>query len=276
MGFWDIREGDGLFMKRQRGSLTIEAALVLGMFLFAYAAIISITNFIRAQMIIQYSLGQAAKEISAYCYLVSKTGLLDDSARVHSEAETFKNDTDEVIDTVVKLYEALDEGADSISSSVTAIPECTDLDELISSIEEAKANSVDVYTNVSTSAKTAVSTGEAYFSNPAAILKGICSVGKDEAFSDIKTYLIAAPISKALVARQIGLYGQDSQGRDVLERLGVVGGMDGISFAGSTLFNDGETICVSATYAMKLPFGILDKEFYFNQAASTRAWGAGK
>lgn len=263
-------------MKQQKGSLTIEALLVLGIFLFGYAAIISITNFIRVQMIIQYSLGQAAKEISAYCYLVSKTGLLDDSARIHSDAETFKNDTDEVIDTVAKLYEALDEGSESISSSITAIPESTDLNELVASIEDAKANGIDVYTNISSSAKTAMSTGQAYFSNPAAILKGICSVGKDEAFSDIKTYLIAAPISKALVAKQVDLYGKDSQGRDVLERLGVVDGMDGISFVGSTLFNDGKTIRVSATYSMKLPFNILDKEFHFSQTASTRAWGASR
>lgn len=45
--------------------------------------------------------------MSSYCYLVSKTGIMDDSHRLNSEAGSFKEDTDKVIDTVVKLYDAI-------------------------------------------------------------------------------------------------------------------------------------------------------------------------
>ena len=43
--------------------------------------------------------------MSSYCYLVSKTGIMDDSHQLNGEAGSFKEDTDKVIDTVVKLYE---------------------------------------------------------------------------------------------------------------------------------------------------------------------------
>ena len=49
--------------KRQKGSLTVEAAVVIVMFIFGYVAIANLSNFIRAQMIIQYSITQAAKDI---------------------------------------------------------------------------------------------------------------------------------------------------------------------------------------------------------------------
>ena len=38
---------------KQKGSLSIEAAIVLVIFIFGYASIVSITSFIRAKMIIQ-------------------------------------------------------------------------------------------------------------------------------------------------------------------------------------------------------------------------------
>ena len=94
--------------KNQKGALSIEAALILSIFIVGYVAITTAADFIRAQMIIQHGITQTAKEISAYCYLVSKTGIMEDSYRLGSEADKFKSSTDTVIDTVVKLYDAVD------------------------------------------------------------------------------------------------------------------------------------------------------------------------
>ena len=109
--------------RREKGAVSIEAALILAIFLLGYTAIISAASFIRAQMIIQYSISQAAKEMSSYCYLVSKTGIMDDSHRLNGEAGSFKEDTDKVIDTVVKLYDAIDSGSSEISGQVQEIAE---------------------------------------------------------------------------------------------------------------------------------------------------------
>ena len=236
--------------RREKGAVSIEAALILAIFLLGYTAIISAASFIRAQMIIQYSISQAAKEMSSYCYLVSKTGIMDDSHRLNSEAGSFKEDTDKVIDTVVKLYDAIDSGSSEISGQVQEIAECTELNDFVSSATDLTNVTQDEFNKMN-------------------------SLAKDGVLSAAKSYIIAAPISRAMVKKQIDLYPMDSQGRDVLERLGVVDGMKGLNFTGSSLFNDGETITVQVSYSIKIPFpGLEDKPLHFIQKASTRAWGA--
>lgn len=264
-------------LKHEKGSLTIEAAIVLVIFIFGYISFITIGSFIRAQMIIQYSITQAAKDISAYCYLVSKTGLLEDSKKLSGEADAFKKDTDTVIDTVVKLYDAVSDGTEHITNSVTAIQENDDITGKLESLEQMGGETKEQYQNIMNAANTMADTGTEYFSDPKAIMKGLGAVVKDTAFSQAKSYALAAPISKALVKKQVDLYGVDGHDRDVLEKLGVVGGMKGLNFTGSTLFNDGKTITVRVTYSMKIDYPFFDmKEFHFIQTVSTEAWGSKK
>lgn len=262
-------------LKKENGSLSIEAAIVVVIFIFGYAAIVSITSFIRVQMIIQYSISQAAKEISSYCYLVSKTGIMEDSGRISGDADSFKKSTDNVIDTVVKLYDAVDQGSGHITNSVEEIPVNQNMEETLSSIQSTVDVTQEEFQSIMTATNTMFDTGEEYFSDPKAILKGLGTLAKDGMFSVAKSCIIAAPVSKAMVRRQIDLYGRDSRNRDILEKLGVINGIEGLNFAGSTLFNDGETITVQVSYTMKVSFpGFDQKGFHFIQTASTRAWGA--
>lgn len=261
--------------EKQKGSLTVEAAIVIVMFIFGYVAIANISNFIRAQMIIQYSITQAAKEISAYCYIVSKTGLMEDSARLGEEAASAKADADEVIATMDKLFQTVENGAETITNETEKITFDGDWEATLEGIENVENLTQEEYQKMVDAANVMMDSAEEYFGNPKQILKGLVSVAKDEGFQAIKSYAIAAPISKILVKKQIDAYTDDKDAPDILARLGVVGGMDGLNFMGSTLFNDGKTIIVSVTYTMKveLPF-IEEKEFMYKQTASTEAWGS--
>jgi len=261
--------------KKNHGSLTVEAAIVIVLFIFGYLSIISITSLIRAQMIIQYSLTQTAKEISAYCYIVSKTGLMEDSARLGEEADAAKADADQVIDTVVKLYDAVDNGTKHITQAVEEIPINEDWLHQLDAIKTAGDVTQEEFNQMTSAAESMMEEAENYFSQPDAILKGLVSIVKDEGFSQIKSYVFAAPISKALVKNQLAAYGTSVGGEDVLEHLGVVNGIDGLNFTGSTLFNDGKTIEVKAAYTMKIELPFFEKrEFHFIQTASTEAWGS--
>lgn len=261
--------------RRQRGSLTVEATIVLVIFIFGYATIVTIGSFIRAQMIIQHGITQAAREFSAYCYLVSKTGIMEDSGRIHGEAGEFKKSTDNVIDTVVKLYDAVDQGTDHIVSAVQAVPQNEDLEDAFNSVQDVADVTQEEFNQMVSAANTMVDTGSEYFSDPKAIMKGLGSVAKDGALSAAKSYVIAAPISKALVKKQVDLYGKNAKGKDILESLGVVNGINGLNFTGSTLFNDGKTITVQVSYTMKVEYPWFNKfQFHFIQTASTKAWGS--
>lgn len=258
-----------------KGSLTVEATLIITIFIFGYLSIITISDFIRAQMIIQYSITQAAKEISSYCYIISKTGLMADSQRLGQEAGKEKKKIDDVIDSVVKLYDAVENGTDHITNSIREVPIDAQWFEKMEAWNNTGEISKEEFNHMMSAAESMMDKSENYFSNPDEILKGLGTIVKDEAFKQIKSYALAAPISKALVKKQIELYGKDQRGDDVLKHLGVVDGLDGLKFTGSTLFNDGKTIEITVTYKMKVEVPFFEKkEFYFRQTAVTEAWGS--
>lgn len=262
-------------IKDERGMLSIEAVLILPIFLFAMLAIAAMQDLMRVHSIVQNSLTQTAREISAYCYVVSKTGIMDDSARLSQEAQAAKDNQDQMIDTVVKLYEAIDKGADNITNSVTSIDLGSDFASTMSSVDDAITGAGSSVEKISTAAETMTAQAESFFSDPKSILKGMLSIAKDAGFSAFKSYVIAGPISKTLAKSQIGVYGTNSKGQDILESLGVVDGLDGLNFSGSTLFNDGKTICVKCNYTVKLKYPFIEtKEFHFVQQTVTEAWGS--
>ena len=62
--------------RKENGSITVEAALFIPMFLFTFMCIFSLISCVRAQVLIQYSVDQAAKEVAEYSYIpVSYTHL---------------------------------------------------------------------------------------------------------------------------------------------------------------------------------------------------------
>lgn len=105
----------------ERGSITVEASLILVIFIFGWVAITSIADFIGVQMIMQYNITQAAKQISTYSYLLSKTDYYMDGQNLKSAAENGKDQVDETIDTVVKLYKAVDETSGNLQTNTNSI-----------------------------------------------------------------------------------------------------------------------------------------------------------
>ncbi len=62
-------------MKRERGSLTVEASISLTFFTLVMICIIMFINVGRAQMKLQLAANKSAQQISQYMYLVKITGL---------------------------------------------------------------------------------------------------------------------------------------------------------------------------------------------------------
>ena len=73
--------------KREKGSITVEAALFIPLFFFAFMCIFSLISCVRAQVLIQYSVDQAAKEVAEYSYILEKTGVLDAYKGLNSRSE---------------------------------------------------------------------------------------------------------------------------------------------------------------------------------------------
>jgi len=99
--------------QKNKGSLTLEASIVLVFFLVAYMAILSVINMYRGQMLIQNAANQTAQEIGQYTYLLKKAGLSEFGKQASDDAATFTDDTNKLIGTVFSFFEATSEGLDA-------------------------------------------------------------------------------------------------------------------------------------------------------------------
>lgn len=63
--------------KRERGAISVEASIILMIFLFGMLALLGMINMVRTQVVIQNALNQSAKEVSQYSYIMYRMGYLD-------------------------------------------------------------------------------------------------------------------------------------------------------------------------------------------------------
>ena len=82
--------------RKENGSITVEAALFIPMFLFAFMCIFSLISCVRAQVLIQYSVDQAAKEVAEYSYILEKTGVLDAYKGLNTKSEEFSKQMEDI------------------------------------------------------------------------------------------------------------------------------------------------------------------------------------
>lgn len=63
--------------KDQRGSITVEAMLVLPLVFISWLTIINLINIYYLQFSVQQALNSTAQRVAEYCYLIDRTGQLD-------------------------------------------------------------------------------------------------------------------------------------------------------------------------------------------------------
>lgn len=259
--------------QKNKGSLTLEASIILVFFLVAFMAILSVINMYRAQVLIQNAANQTAQEIAQYTYILKKAGLADFGQGASDRADAFTEDTNKTIGTVFAFFEATSNGLDAGKNAVNTVTQQSfpqDFSDLANSLEqfENEANTMGQQVeNIKNSAQAMMDAGKEYFKDPQTIFNGILAILKDAACDSVKI-AVAAPITKGLMEKYLSAYPAD-----YLEKLGVVGGNNGINYWGSSILLDMQSIEVSATYKMKIDLPFLDlKEYHLKTTASTRAW----
>ncbi|QUH30332.1 TadE/TadG family type IV pilus assembly protein [Vallitalea guaymasensis] len=94
-------------MKKLKGSLTVEAAIVLPIFLMAILSIVYIIKIMYIHESIQHGLSETANELAAYSYIMDKSEILDAQQEIYKTSSENLNDTNENIDTFNENLENL-------------------------------------------------------------------------------------------------------------------------------------------------------------------------
>lgn len=254
----------------ERGSFTIEAALVLPLFMFAFMAIASLAIAAKVEASTQYAIDQTAKEISRYCYIASKANLLAE-----------KSDTDERIGKIDDaIGAAFDFGNVLGDTAGNYIPSggagskdfITQLTDMASGLDAQQLQ--DDFGKVSESAQQLYTAGSELLKDPKGAISALAQLVAKKAVPTIVSRVIANPLCKALVPKYIT---SNSDADELFERWGVEGGLDGLDFSMSTFLTDGRSVNVVVVYKLKVNgYGFFDQVIMVKQTASTAAWLAGE
>lgn len=234
----------------KKGSVSVEAALFLSIFLMAFLTLINFARMTRAEVAVQHAINGSAMQISQYGYLLSKSGVIDSMGSAADKAAQTKADINQVISAVSDLAGAAGHAADGIT------PES--VNDLISSMENAHG---------------AAGIVEGYFRNPKGLLTGIAAIISSGAQTEASRFLISR-IAKEQVREYLELYTDDPDG--YLEGMGVVGGLEGLNFEKTKLSVEGgaKDLQITVTFTYKnnmfkdMDFG--EHKMILN--ASTRLW----
>lgn len=89
-----------MIKEKERGSVTIEACIIVPIFMMAITLIYSLVSIVILENILQTAANNMAGEISAYVYIFDRAGLVFDSGK--------ELELDGVIDSVIESQQSLD------------------------------------------------------------------------------------------------------------------------------------------------------------------------
>ncbi len=259
-------------LKKENGSVTIEATISLSTFMFAIVTILTIVNVCIAQAKISYAINTTAKEISQYSYLYSLTGLNDSQAQLYAAGKEGTKDITKILSDINTVYNEIENLGNTGNQSPDNIEDIMGAwDSAVGSVENIEAAGNSLYSTIDGIAK-----------DPKNLMFGIAKLAASEGFDLAKSRLIAAPLAKTMVKKHL-VNTDDGSVEEYLKFLGVVPSptgkyLDGLDFSKSTLFPYGSNeITINVSYDIKvIPLLPIDFTFHFNQTAVTHGWLSGE
>lgn len=251
------QESKGINKKRrENGSITLEATIFLTMFIMFYMFFIYLVQMTKAQVVLQYSINQVAKEVSAYSYILTKTGSIDKIVQTAESAGETKEDTKEVIDSASTSFENL---CNLFSGESVNL-----IDDTINTIDSVE----DTYNK-------AVAYKDKYFSDLNVLLEKLLELLKAEA-ANIVSDAIIGEIVESEVKKQIEVMSH-KDADEYLRDLGIVDGLDGLKFNETKWAQESKegmpVLEVTVVYEMKMNLGWFELEpRKFKLTAKTALW----
>ncbi len=224
------------------GSITLEASIFLVLFILFYMALMDLVQIVRAQVILQYSINEVAKEVSQCSYVLTKAGFVDKRLETSGRAEKFVGKTTELVNAIGELGNTISNG--DVGGAIEAAGNAGNLaDDYLADMDELAIN--------------------------------ILSLVKQEG-SNIASEFVIQQLVKSNVKRQ--LENMTSKDADTyLKDLGISGGFEGLKFDESnwcqTSSGGMPDLEVTVVYEIDFKLGIFELEpRTFKLTAKTALW----
>ncbi len=224
------------------GNITLEASIFLVLFILFYMALMDLVQIARAQVILQYSINEVAKEVSQCSYVLTKAGFVDKRLETAGRAEKFEGHTAELVDAVERLGNTISNG--DVGGAMDA-------------------------------AENAGNLADAYFADMDELALNILSLVKREG-SNIASEFVIQQLVKSNVKKQ--LENMTSKDADTyLKDLGISGGFESLQFDRSnwcqTSSGSMPDLEVTVVYEIDFNLGVIELEpRTFKLTAKTALW----
>lgn len=268
---------------KERGSLLLEAAMVLPFILAIFSLLVYFINMFIIESYIQYGLNQAANEIGGYTYYLEYLGLNDQLRSLHSSnkengekidsevkkfttaADDIKKASEDVSGTYGKLQSLWGE-AQCETSNMTSIENLT-IDDLYKLAGIAQEASDSVNQSAESAKKAASSTKEAfealkrYAKDPMYVINLIIGQAKSE-LTDVVHQLVGNVLGKILIEKYVNDGYLIAAGVVSTEYNGTLSGdqynsgVCGLDFRGSTFLADDDCRVVDLVVSYRIKFPV--------------------
>lgn len=252
----------GFFIKK-RGSLTVEAALVLPIFICAILTVGFMTKLVYTHEIVQHAIDEAANEMASTSYIYYVSGIYDIDETIRSELNHKKEKSKEHIEKVVSSFGELSESIGEIEMGASKLHENvnkTSIHEDIKSMQQIASKGEEIDSSIE-ELQTIIAE---IASDPRGEMISLASLMAKEGYDKGKTI-----VGNALIRHYINKHGLDNSR---LESLNI----ESLDLSSSTYFEDNEDIDVIVKYKVDMPFPIkFINYFTIIQRAKARAWMGG-
>ena len=268
-----------LHKNKNKGSITIEAAIVLPVFICVVISLTMLIKLIYVHDIIQHSIDEAANELAAYSYIyhISNLDKIDNSIK-----DNLQNNADQVeghIDTVVNALNTLESAYTTGSEFVEGVKSTTESDlEFSSKVDGIINKTTDFITEGGQLSEVGLNNinelqiaFEEVCEDPKKEAKSIAWMLSKGIYSDAKT-VVVVPLVKHTVRKY--LYESNSgPGDKAFNKLNIYQNFEGLDFYASTFFDGDENIDIVVKYRIELPLPIkILPDIYIMQRSTARAW----
>ena len=264
---------------KARGSITIEAAIVLPVFICVVISMAMLIKLVYIHDVIQHSIDEAANELAAYSYIyhISDIEAIDDSIQDNLEENSEK--AEEHIGTVVEAFDTLENAYEAGSDFTDEVRSTVALEtSFISKANQVINTASDLYRGSQQISQQGINSMNNLYEAFAEISKdprkeaeSIAWMLSKGLYSDVKT-IVAVPVVKYTVKK----YLQKSEFEDVdksLRKLNIYNGFKGLDFYSSTFFQGDENIDIVVMYRVELPLPVkILPDIYMAQRSTARAW----
>lgn len=243
--------------KEEKGAFSIDAIFGITFFMIAIIALMFMSLIIRVQSNIQYALGQTAKEISGYYYLIDKVGLAGATAGSNRTTTA-----DETIGYVLDFSDS----SSKVMNDVSTFNFDPKDQQLMEDIKNAQGN-IDVTWQCFENMKTSFNT---IASDPKQQIRDVLSVFSKTAANQMMGYLVAPLVCKAIFPKYLAGASSSSL-NDYYEAAGI----ENADFTGSQLLTDKRSIKIVINYDLNVEqytLGVVKQKLHFQQVATTAAW----